>query len=69
MEKANENGNREASSSQLWRLNSLGLLEVRAEPGRPLYAVELKEILAEAIRLGLWTPTPHKPRGAVRSGG
>jgi hypothetical protein len=68
--KANENGvPREASSSQLWRLNVIGLLEVRDEPGRALWSREAKEILGEAARQGLWQPEPHKPRGTVRAGG
>ena len=68
--KANENGiPRVASPAQLWRLNQLRLLSLNDAPtGRPLLAPEMKEALAEAVRLRLWTPTPHKPRGTVRSG-
>jgi hypothetical protein len=60
--------NRPASSGQLWRLNELGLLDLRDEPGRPLERGELKETIAETVKRGMWTPQPHGRRGPVRSG-
>jgi hypothetical protein len=56
-----------ATAPMLWRLNQIGLLEVRDEPGEPLERAPLKEILGEAARLGLWHPI-RGVRGAVRSG-
>jgi hypothetical protein len=57
-----------ASDRQLYRLNALRLLELRDEPGaRSLLRGEAKEILAEAVKQGLWTPAPRGPRGMVRS--
>jgi hypothetical protein len=65
----NENGAELlASDRQLYRLNALRLLEVRDEPGdRSLLRGEAKEILAEAVKVGLWVPAPRGPRGMVRS--
>lgn len=63
-----DNGSKGAASAQqLWRLNVLGLLDVRDEPGEPLQRAPLKEILGEAARLGLWHPI-RGARGVVRSG-
>jgi hypothetical protein len=53
----NANGNAlYASGSQLWRANSLGLLELRESPGHPIPRVTLKELLGAAVREGLWRP-------------
>jgi hypothetical protein len=56
-----------ATGQQLWRLNQLGLVELRDEPGEPLGRGPAKEVLSEAARRGLWVPT-RGPRGPVRSG-
>jgi hypothetical protein len=56
-----------ASAQQLWRMNVLGLVTVRDDPGEPLMRLEAKEILAEAVRLGLWHPVRGE-RQEVRSG-
>lgn len=55
-----------ATEKQLWRANACGLLEVRDEPGEPIERGVLKEILAEAARLGLWRPAARGERGPVR---
>jgi len=55
-----------ASASQLWRMNVLGLLDLRDEPGEPLERAAMKEVLAEAVRLGLWVPV-RGDRQEVRS--
>jgi hypothetical protein len=53
----NTNGNAlYASGSQLWRANSLGLLELRDSPGDPIPRTTLKELLGAAVRAGLWQP-------------
>jgi hypothetical protein len=52
-----------ASPAQCWRLNQLGLLEIREAPGEPIGRDVVKELLAEAVREGLWQP---EPRGAKR---
>jgi hypothetical protein len=59
---------RRATAAQLWRLNELGLLEVRDEPqlGDRLMSAPVKEILAAAAMAGLWTPA-HGVRGPVRA--
>jgi hypothetical protein len=62
-----DSGKKLASAPMLWRLNEIGLLEVRDEPGEPLERAPLKEILGEAARLGLWQPI-RGVRGTVRSG-
>lgn len=56
-----------ASASQLWRLNMLGLLAINDEPAEPLERREAKEILAEAVKQGLWNPARGE-RGPVRGG-
>ena len=57
-----------ASQAQLWRLNQLRLLELRDEPaGRALYRGECKEVIAETVKRGMWTPHPRGLRGMVRS--
>jgi hypothetical protein len=63
---AQTTGQQTASSAQLWRANECGLLEVRDEPGEPVTRGEMKEILAEAARLGLWQPAARGERGPVR---
>jgi hypothetical protein len=45
-----------AMSAQLWRLNQLGLLELRAEPAERIARDIVKLLLAEAVRDGLWRP-------------
>ena len=55
-----------ATEKQLWRANQLGLLEVRDEPGEQPARDEMKEILAEAARLGLWQPAARGELGPVR---
>jgi hypothetical protein len=62
----NANGNAiraAASPAQLWRLNQLGLLEMRERPDDPIARDVVKELLADAVRQGLWQP---EPRGAKR---
>ena len=56
-----------ASAQQLWRLNQIGLIDLRDEPGDPLARVPMKEVLAQAATDGLWTPI-RGVRGVVRSG-
>jgi hypothetical protein len=56
-----------ASSAQLWRLNQIGLVDVRDEPGEPLERTAAKEILAEAAKRRLWNPARGE-RGQVRGG-
>ena len=57
---ANPTANRAAASAaQVWRMNQLGLLEIRKEPGEPLNRDVVKELLAEAVRKGLWAPMPR----------
>jgi hypothetical protein len=54
---ANQYVNRAAASAnQCWRLNQLGLLEIRAEPGEPIPRDVVKQLLAEAVRRDLWQP-------------
>ena len=55
-----------ASSAQLWRMNELGLIDVRAEPGPPLERPVAKEILAAAAKAGLWEPV-RGVRGPIRA--
>jgi hypothetical protein len=62
----NNNGRTNATAPQLWRANELGLLELRDEPGRPLANVVLKEVLAAAVKAGLWSPA-RGARGPVRA--
>jgi hypothetical protein len=52
-----------ASPAQCWRLNQLGLIALRETPGEPIPRDVVKELLAEAVRQGLWQP---EPRGAKR---
>jgi hypothetical protein len=62
------NGSRRATAAQLWRLNEIGLLELRAEPDLDdrLLGPPVKEVLAAAAMAGLWTPA-HGVRGPVRA--
>jgi len=56
-----------ASAAQLWRMNELGLIDVRDQPGGPpLERTVAKEILAAAAREGLWQPV-RGARGPVRA--
>ena len=48
-----------ASPAQCWRLNQLGLLQIRETPGEPIPREVVKEMLAEAVKRGLWQPEPH----------
>lgn len=41
---------------QLWRANTLGILEIRARPGEPIPGTTMKELIAAAVREGLWQP-------------
>ena len=60
-EKANGTANRAAASAaQCWRLNQLGLLEIRETPAEPISRDVVKQLLAEAVKRGLWQPEPHK---------
>lgn len=56
-----------ATAAQLWRANQCGLIELRDEPAEPLERTVMKEVLAEAARLGLWQPV-RGVRQEVRSG-
>jgi len=56
-----------ATAQQLWRLNVLGLVDVRDAPAEPLRREVAKEILGECVRRGMWVPT-RGDRGPVRSG-
>lgn len=49
-----------ASAAQCWRLNQLGLLQIREKPGEPIPRDVVKELLAEAVRRGLWAPKPRE---------
>jgi hypothetical protein len=63
--RANTNGDAiraAASASQCWRLNQLGLLELREEPGEPLARAVVKELLSDAVRRGLWQPKPRQSK-------
>jgi hypothetical protein len=51
-----------ASAAQCWRLNQLGLLEIREEPGEPIPRDVVKELLAEAVRRGLWKPKAREAK-------
>jgi hypothetical protein len=51
----NTNGS-EATSAQLWRLNRLGILELRKRPGDPLDRRLVKKLLGELAAEGLWQP-------------
>ena len=63
-----DNGSKGAASAQqLWRLNVLGLLDLRDEPGESLERLPLKEVLAQCVVDGLWSPI-RGARGMVRSG-
>jgi hypothetical protein len=55
-----------ASPAMLWRLNTLGLLDLLDEPGEPLERAPLKEVLALAAAQGLWQPAARGQRGVVR---
>lgn len=55
-----------ASPAMLWRLNQIGLLDLRDEPGEPLERPPLKEVLALAAAQGLWQPAARGQRGVVR---
>jgi hypothetical protein len=55
-----------ASQAMLWRLNQIGLLDLRDEPGEPLERAPLKEVLALAAAQGLWQPAARGQRGMVR---
>jgi hypothetical protein len=61
-------GGSRASAPQLWRLNELGLLDLRDEPnfGERLLSLPCKEVLAAAAQAGLWSPA-HGVRGPVRA--
>lgn len=57
--RANTNGDAirtAATANQCFRLNQLGLLELREAPGEPIPKDVVKELLAEAVREGLWQP-------------
>jgi hypothetical protein len=57
-----------ASSAQMWRLNSIGLVELRDQPGEPLPRDAVKEVLAQALADGLWHPSsPRGKRGPVKA--
>jgi hypothetical protein len=60
------NGRANATAAQLWRANECGLVELRDSPGPPLPNAVLKEVLAAAVKAGLWTPA-RGPRGPVRA--
>jgi hypothetical protein len=64
---ANVNEDDLASSAQLWRMNQIGLIDVRDEPGEPIPRDAAKEVLAEAARQRLWNPARGE-RGQVRGG-
>jgi hypothetical protein len=55
-----------ASAAQLWRANQCGLLALLDEPAEPLERTEMKEVLGEAARQGLWQPATRGERGDVR---
>jgi hypothetical protein len=63
-----DNVQRRATASQLWRLNELGLIALRDEPEltERLMSAPVKEVLAAAAMAGLWTPA-HGVRGPVRA--
>jgi len=61
-ENPNRNAIRSAATpAQCWRLNQLGLIQLRESPGPPIARDVVKELLAEAVRQGLWHP---EARGA-----
>jgi hypothetical protein len=44
----------------MWRLNQLGLVKLRETPGEPIPRETVKELLADAVRQGLWAPKPRE---------
>jgi hypothetical protein len=46
----------------LWRLNERGLLELRAEPGKPLDRTSANAKLDEALDKGWWEPKARRKR-------
>jgi hypothetical protein len=56
-----------ASNAQLWRLNALGLIELRDRPAAPLLRTVAKECIAEAARRGMFQSSVRGARGPVRS--
>jgi hypothetical protein len=46
----------------LWRLNERGLLELRAEPGKPLDRTSANAKLDEALDKGWWKPKARRKR-------
>jgi len=65
-----EDTRRFASSAQLWRLNSLGLLRLVDWPDEerepPLERLVAKECLSAAADAGLWQSVTRGERGPVR---
>lgn len=56
-ENANGNATRAlASAAQTWRMNALGLLQIREVPGEPIGRDVAKKLLAALVREGLWRP-------------
>lgn len=47
------------SSAQCWRLNEIGCLQIRQEPGLPISRDTAKALLAELARAGVWEPRPR----------
>jgi hypothetical protein len=62
-ETTNGNVNRAAASAaQCWRLNQLGLIQLRESPGEPISRDVVKDLLAEAVRQGLWAPKARESK-------
>jgi hypothetical protein len=62
----NENGSTKglATAAQLWRLNSIGLVDLRDEAGEPLQRTVIKEVLGQAAHAGLCHPVRGVREGA-----
>jgi hypothetical protein len=49
------------SGRALWRLNQLGLLDIRPQPRRPISRKFAAEILTRSAQEGLWEPGQSRP--------
>jgi hypothetical protein len=54
------------SKYQLWRLNELGLLEMRRERGKPIDAGTALTTLSDAVDRGWWTRNIPRPRSSYQ---
>jgi hypothetical protein len=61
---SDDNNKALATAPMLWRLNQIGLLDLRDEPGVPLDRASMKEVLGQAALAGL----RHPVRGSEGGG-